>query len=111
MSELVDLDRSGLEHCLWYAICHHRFGQSTPVAVDSTADLVRCQVLDSTGQLEANDLVLLYGMALVRYVYHVEPYKSDRIWLYWSNKYDRVSGLLISSQNGNRKELPDPYEG
>lgn len=45
-----------------------RFGQSTPVAVESTADLVRCQVLDSTGQLEANDLVLLYGMALVRFV-------------------------------------------
>lgn len=45
-----------------------RFGQSTPVAVESTADLVQCQVLDSTGQLEANDLVLLYGMALVRFV-------------------------------------------
>ncbi|XP_048043154.1 ribosomal biogenesis protein LAS1L [Megalobrama amblycephala] len=45
-----------------------RFGQSTPVAVDSTADLVRCQVLDSMGQLEASDLVLLYGMALVRFV-------------------------------------------
>ncbi|KAK7172849.1 hypothetical protein R3I93_002848 [Phoxinus phoxinus] len=45
-----------------------RFGQSTPVAVESTADLVRCQVLDSTGQLEASDLVLLYGMALVRFV-------------------------------------------
>lgn len=85
------------------------------MAVDSTADLVRCQVLDSTGQLEVNDLVLLYGMALVRYVYHpssaLEPYKSDRIGLYWSNKYDCVSGLLISSQNGNRKELPDPYDG
>lgn len=63
----------------------HRFGQSTPVAVDSTADLVRCQVLDSTGQLEANDLVLLYGMALVRYVYHLlsalEPYKSLHLTL------------------------------
>lgn len=47
----------------------HRFGQSTPVAVASTADLVRCQVLDNTGNLEANDLVLLYGMALVRYVF------------------------------------------
>ncbi|XP_051981603.1 ribosomal biogenesis protein LAS1L [Xyrauchen texanus] len=45
-----------------------RFGYNTPVAVESTADLVRCQVLDSTGQLEANDLVLLYGMALVRFV-------------------------------------------
>ncbi|XP_067295316.1 ribosomal biogenesis protein LAS1L [Pseudorasbora parva] len=45
-----------------------RFGQSTPVAVESTADLVRCQVLDSTGHLEASDLVLLYGMALVRFV-------------------------------------------
>ncbi|TRZ03935.1 hypothetical protein DNTS_026115, partial [Danionella cerebrum] len=33
-----------------------RSGQSIPLAVESSADLVRCQVLDSTGQLEANDL-------------------------------------------------------
>lgn len=48
----------------------HRFGQTTPVAVSSTADLVRCQMLDNTGQLDSYDLVLLYGMALVRYGFH-----------------------------------------
>ncbi|KAL1273976.1 hypothetical protein QQF64_026790 [Cirrhinus molitorella] len=56
-----------------------RLGQSTPVAVDSTADLVRCQVLDSTGQLEGNDLVLLYGMALVRFVNLITERQQKKI--------------------------------
>ncbi|KAM8863867.1 ribosomal biogenesis protein LAS1L [Spinachia spinachia] len=45
-----------------------RYANSTPVAVDCTADLVRCQVLDRSGQLDADDLVLLYGAGLVRFV-------------------------------------------
>lgn len=45
-----------------------RYANSTPVAVECTADLVRCQVLDRSGQLDADDLVLLYGSALVRFV-------------------------------------------
>uniref|UniRef100_A0A4W4ENJ9 LAS1 like ribosome biogenesis factor n=1 Tax=Electrophorus electricus TaxID=8005 RepID=A0A4W4ENJ9_ELEEL len=45
-----------------------RFGHTTPVAVESTANLVRCQVLDGTGNMEGDDLVLLYGMALTRFV-------------------------------------------
>ncbi|KAM4563766.1 ribosomal biogenesis protein LAS1L [Odontesthes bonariensis] len=45
-----------------------RYASSTPVAVDCTADLVRCQVLDRSGQLSGDDLVLLYGAALVRFV-------------------------------------------
>lgn len=45
-----------------------RYANSTPVAVDCTADLVRCQVLDRSGQLTGDDLVLLYGAALVRFV-------------------------------------------
>ncbi|XP_071774822.1 ribosomal biogenesis protein LAS1L [Centroberyx gerrardi] len=45
-----------------------RYANSTPVAVESTADLVRCQVLDRSGQLDGDDLVLLYGTALVRFV-------------------------------------------
>ncbi|XP_041859413.1 ribosomal biogenesis protein LAS1L [Melanotaenia boesemani] len=45
-----------------------RYANSTPVAVDCTADLVRCQVLDRAGQLNGDDLVLLYGAALVRFV-------------------------------------------
>uniref|UniRef100_A0A3Q3MKU9 LAS1 like ribosome biogenesis factor n=1 Tax=Mastacembelus armatus TaxID=205130 RepID=A0A3Q3MKU9_9TELE len=45
-----------------------RYANSTPVAVDCTADLVRCQVLDRSKQLDGDDLVLLYGAALVRFV-------------------------------------------
>ncbi|XP_070695719.1 ribosomal biogenesis protein LAS1L [Pempheris klunzingeri] len=45
-----------------------RYANSTPVAVECTADLVRCQVLDRSGQLGGEDLVLLYGAALVRFV-------------------------------------------
>ncbi|XP_050926973.1 LOW QUALITY PROTEIN: ribosomal biogenesis protein LAS1L [Lates calcarifer] len=45
-----------------------RYANSCPVAVDCTADLVRCQVLDRSGQLDGGDLVLLYGAALVRFV-------------------------------------------
>ncbi|XP_051961797.1 ribosomal biogenesis protein LAS1L-like isoform X1 [Xyrauchen texanus] len=56
-----------------------RFGHNTPVAVESTADLVRCQVLDSTGQLESNDLVLLYGMALVRFVNLITERQQKKI--------------------------------
>lgn len=51
-----------------------RYASSMPVAVDCTADLVRCQVLDRPaapgrpGPLSGDDLVLLYGAALVRFV-------------------------------------------
>lgn len=45
-----------------------RYANSTPVAVECTSDLVRCQVLDRSGQLDGGDLVLLYGAALVRFV-------------------------------------------
>ncbi|XP_034551867.1 ribosomal biogenesis protein LAS1L [Notolabrus celidotus] len=45
-----------------------RYANSTPVAVECTGDLVRCQVLDRSGQLDGDDLVLLYGAALVRFV-------------------------------------------
>uniref|UniRef100_A0A667XEN7 Uncharacterized protein n=1 Tax=Myripristis murdjan TaxID=586833 RepID=A0A667XEN7_9TELE len=44
-----------------------RYANSTPVAVENTADLVRCQVLDRSGQLDGDDLILLYGTALVRF--------------------------------------------
>ncbi|KAL2082867.1 hypothetical protein ACEWY4_020640 [Coilia grayii] len=56
-----------------------RFGHNTPVAVESTADLVRCQVLDSSGQLDSDDLVLLYGMALVRFVNLITERKQGRV--------------------------------
>ncbi|KAM6924334.1 ribosomal biogenesis protein LAS1L [Xenentodon cancila] len=64
-SEDAALQRFALQRVsAWRARC----ANSTPVAVDCTADLVRCQVLDRSGQLNGDDLVLLYGAALVRFV-------------------------------------------
>lgn len=56
-----------------------RYASSTPVAVDCTADLVRCQVLDRSGELAGADLVLLYGMALVRFVNLITERQQGRI--------------------------------
>nr|XP_020472924.1 ribosomal biogenesis protein LAS1L-like [Monopterus albus] len=56
-----------------------RYANSTLVAVDSTADLVRCQVLDRSGQLDGDDLVLLYGAALVRFVNLITERQQGRI--------------------------------
>uniref|UniRef100_A0A3Q1G4C6 LAS1 like ribosome biogenesis factor n=1 Tax=Acanthochromis polyacanthus TaxID=80966 RepID=A0A3Q1G4C6_9TELE len=50
-----------------------RYANSTPVAVDCTADLVRCQVLDRTGQLGGDDLVLL-GSRIHFHVFHGNSY-------------------------------------
>lgn len=52
---------------------------SMPVAVDCTADLVRCQVLDRSGQLGEDDLVLLYGAALVRFVNLITERQQGRV--------------------------------
>ncbi|KAI5630316.1 ribosomal biogenesis protein LAS1L [Silurus asotus] len=56
-----------------------RFGPTTPVAVESTANLVRCQILDRSGKLEQDDLVLLYGMALTRFVNLILERKHGRV--------------------------------
>ncbi|KAG7314342.1 hypothetical protein KOW79_021645 [Hemibagrus wyckioides] len=56
-----------------------RFGPSTPVAVESTANLVRCQILDRSGKLERDDLVLLYGLALTRFVNLILERKQGRV--------------------------------
>uniref|UniRef100_A0A3Q2FSS2 LAS1 like ribosome biogenesis factor n=1 Tax=Cyprinodon variegatus TaxID=28743 RepID=A0A3Q2FSS2_CYPVA len=54
-----------------------RYAHSTPVAVDCTAELVRCQVLERSGQLGGDELVLLYGTALVRFVNLITERKQD----------------------------------
>lgn len=56
-----------------------RYAHSTPVAVDCTADLVRCQVLDRSGQLNGDDLVLLYGTALVRFVNQITERQQGKV--------------------------------
>lgn len=56
-----------------------RSGHSTPVAVSCTADLVRCQVHDQCAQLEGNAVVMLYGMALVRFVNLITEKQQGRV--------------------------------
>ncbi|KAM6354171.1 ribosomal biogenesis protein LAS1L [Alca torda] len=45
-----------------------RYGHKMPLAVDSTAELIRCKVLDSSGRVKPQELILSYGLALVRFV-------------------------------------------
>ncbi|KAG7278451.1 hypothetical protein CRUP_038746 [Coryphaenoides rupestris] len=56
-----------------------RFFNSTPVAVECTADLVRCQILDKSGKLDGDDLILLYGTALVRFVNLITERQQGRV--------------------------------
>ncbi|XP_077001283.1 ribosomal biogenesis protein LAS1L isoform X2 [Tamandua tetradactyla] len=53
-----------------------RLGNDLPLAVASTADLVRCKLMDMTGGLGTDELSLLYGMALVRFVNLISERKS-----------------------------------
>ncbi|XP_077163893.1 ribosomal biogenesis protein LAS1L isoform X2 [Paroedura picta] len=45
-----------------------RYGRRMPLAVECTADLIRCKILDASGGLKSHELVLTYGLALVRFV-------------------------------------------
>ncbi|KAM7159815.1 ribosomal biogenesis protein LAS1L isoform 2-T2 [Macrochelys suwanniensis] len=45
-----------------------RYGHRMPLAVDCTADLIRCKILDTSGNMRSHELVLSYGLALVRFV-------------------------------------------
>ncbi|KAJ0037150.1 hypothetical protein NL108_016812 [Boleophthalmus pectinirostris] len=56
-----------------------RYAGSTPVAVECTADLVRCQVLDRCGHLDGHELVLLYGTALVRFINLITERHQGRV--------------------------------
>ncbi|XP_070944775.1 ribosomal biogenesis protein LAS1L isoform X4 [Macaca nemestrina] len=53
-----------------------RSGNELPLAVASTADLIRCKLLDVTGGLGTDELRLLYGMALVRFVNLISERKT-----------------------------------
>ncbi|KAM7045364.1 ribosomal biogenesis protein LAS1L isoform 1-T1 [Molossus nigricans] len=58
-----------------------RLGNELPLAVASTADLVRCKLLDVTGGLGTDELRLLYGMALVRFVNLISERKTKSVRL------------------------------
>ncbi|XP_035581444.1 ribosomal biogenesis protein LAS1L isoform X5 [Zalophus californianus] len=58
-----------------------RLGNELPLAVASTADLVRCKLMDVTGGLGPDELRLLYGMALVRFVNLISERKTKFVKL------------------------------
>ncbi|KAL3974186.1 RISC-loading complex subunit TARBP2 [Sarotherodon galilaeus] len=67
-----------------------RCADSFPVEVDCTADLVRCQMRDLSGQLTGDDLILMYRTALVRFVNRItEPQKGR-----WARPLKRLAGNL-----------------
>lgn len=51
---------------LSWCLFSSRYGPKMPLAVDCTAELIRCKVLDSSGRLKSHELILSYGLALVR---------------------------------------------
>ncbi|XP_077402639.1 ribosomal biogenesis protein LAS1L [Vanacampus margaritifer] len=67
-----------------------RYANSTPVAMDCTADLVRCQVLDRSEKLDSHDLVLLYGAALVRFTNLITERQQGK----FSRSLRRLAGNL-----------------
>ncbi|XP_029975581.1 LOW QUALITY PROTEIN: ribosomal biogenesis protein LAS1L [Salarias fasciatus] len=67
-----------------------RYAGGMPVAVDCTADLVRCQVLDRPGQMSGDDLVLLYGSALVRFVNLITERQQGKV----AQPPERLAGNL-----------------
>ncbi|XP_065702445.1 ribosomal biogenesis protein LAS1L [Patagioenas fasciata] len=56
-----------------------RYGPKMPLAVDCTAELVRCKVLDSSGRLKSHELILSYGLALVRFVNLITERKQKMV--------------------------------
>ncbi|XP_059240603.1 ribosomal biogenesis protein LAS1L isoform X4 [Mustela nigripes] len=58
-----------------------RLGNELPLAVASTADLVRCKLMDVAGGLGPDELRLLYGMALVRFVNLISERKTKFVKL------------------------------
>ncbi|XP_053230114.1 ribosomal biogenesis protein LAS1L [Podarcis raffonei] len=56
-----------------------RYGHRMPLAVECTADLIRCKLLDASGVLKSNELVLTYGLALVRFVNLITERKQKTV--------------------------------
>ncbi|XP_054244599.1 ribosomal biogenesis protein LAS1L [Indicator indicator] len=56
-----------------------RYGPKMPLAVDCTTELIRCKVLDSSGKLKSHELILSYGLALVRFVNLITERKQKMV--------------------------------
>ncbi|XP_055499568.1 ribosomal biogenesis protein LAS1L [Leucoraja erinacea] len=55
-----------------------RYGNSTPLAVECTANLILCKLHDHAGETASSELVLSYGLALVRFVNLITERKQKR---------------------------------
>ncbi|XP_069066556.1 ribosomal biogenesis protein LAS1L [Pleurodeles waltl] len=56
-----------------------RYGSSMPFAVECTADLVRCKIMDVTNCAGTDELLLVYGLALVRFVNLITERKQKTV--------------------------------
>ncbi|XP_067903504.1 ribosomal biogenesis protein LAS1L [Heterodontus francisci] len=56
-----------------------RYGSSTPLAVECTAALIQCKLQDETRETASGELVLSYGLALVRFVNLITERKQKNI--------------------------------
>uniref|UniRef100_A0ABM5EWE9 Ribosomal biogenesis protein LAS1L isoform X2 n=1 Tax=Pogona vitticeps TaxID=103695 RepID=A0ABM5EWE9_9SAUR len=65
-----------------------RYGHRMPLAVECTADLVRCKILDASDDMKSHELVLMYGLALVRFTNLITERKQKKfnISLRWLAK-------------------------
>ncbi|CAO2637599.1 Ribosomal biogenesis protein LAS1L [Lemmus lemmus] len=67
------LQQCALNHI---TVWRSRLGNELPLAVASTADLVRCKLMDVAGGLGTDELRLLKGMTLVRFVNFISERKT-----------------------------------
>ncbi|XP_069749068.1 ribosomal biogenesis protein LAS1L [Narcine bancroftii] len=82
--QVIEYLYSGDNKLQWYAVDRisawkSRYGNSTPLAVECTASLIHCKLHDDAGETATNELVLSYGLALVRFVNLITERKQKRI--------------------------------
>ncbi|XP_078067504.1 ribosomal biogenesis protein LAS1L [Mustelus asterias] len=56
-----------------------RYGGSTPLAVECTEALMQCKLQDEAGETASSELILTYGLALVRFVNLITERKQKNI--------------------------------
>ncbi|MEE6519118.1 hypothetical protein FKM82_030605 [Ascaphus truei] len=78
-----------------------RYGNSMPLAVDCTADLVRCKSLDMSGGVGAEELVLLYGLTLVRFINLITERKQKTVAIPLRRLAVEIWRLLVSVQTSH----------
>lgn len=87
-----------------------RYARNTPVALDCTADLVRCQVLDRSAQLDAHELTVAYGIPLVRFVNLITERQQGRVarplrWL--AGKLNIPEWIVNLRHDFTHREIPN----